>query len=264
MWRWISLFLLRECHYKHSILSKASNSILTLALYILLHVGAKLSPFDNKEIFTSLRFRLDKLATFLITNLPFNLFSKSTAWLPFVFLSPSMFSEFLTFEVPFPISKHAFLHEFFEQSCFDSEFSELLSLLLSLVFKWSYRFSKSGAVFFLERYAPTKTFALLFFLLLFCFLYFVFDIYVMWFLRSIKICLSERFSLLSRHGLLLLHSVLTFWYFQAITNLVSYCFHYHCDYFHCYSYYYFCHCHCCYYFFIFTILVFSILYHIFL
>ena len=70
MWRWISLFLLRECHYKHSILSKASNSILTLALYILLHVGAKLSPFDNKEIFTSLRFRLDKLATFLITNLP--------------------------------------------------------------------------------------------------------------------------------------------------------------------------------------------------
>ena len=35
-----------------------------------------------------------------------------------------MFSEVLTFEVPFPNSTHAYLHEFFEQSCFDSEFSK--------------------------------------------------------------------------------------------------------------------------------------------
>ena len=43
----------------------------------LLHVGTKLSPFDSKEISASLRFRLDKLTTFLLTKLPFNLFSKS-------------------------------------------------------------------------------------------------------------------------------------------------------------------------------------------
>ena len=113
-----------------------------------MHVGTKLSLFDNKEISASQRFRLDKLTTFLLTNLPFNLFSKRTAGLPFGFLSPSMFSEFLTLEVPFPISNHAFLHEFFEQSCFDSEFSELL-------FRIIYKFSKSRTIFFLERDAPT-------------------------------------------------------------------------------------------------------------
>ena len=123
-----------------------------------MHVRTKLGPFDNKEISTSLRFCLGKLITFLITNLPFNLLCKSTAGLPFTFLSPSIFSGFLTFEVPFPIYKHAFLHEFFEQSYFDSEFSELLSLLLSLVFKWSYKFSKLGATFFLERDAHATTF----------------------------------------------------------------------------------------------------------
>ena len=107
-----------------------------------------------------------------------------------------MFSEFLTFEVPFPISKHAFLHEFFEKSCFDSEFSELNSLLLSIVLKWSYKFSKLGAIFFLERDALTTTFFLFsfsFFFFSFCFLYFVFDIYIVWFLRSNKTWLSEWF-----------------------------------------------------------------------
>ena len=44
---------------------------------------------------------------------------------------------------------------------------------------------------------------LFYFTFLFCFLYFVFDIYIMWFLRSNKTWLSERFSLLSRHKLLL-------------------------------------------------------------
>ena len=189
MSRWISLFLLRKCHFKHSILPKASNSILTLGLYISLHAETKWSLFDNKEISASLRFRLDKLTTFLITNLPFNLFPKSTAWLPFSFLSPSMFSEFLfriTFEVLFPISKHAFLHEFFKQCCFDSEFSEILSLLLPLVFKLLYKFS--GAIFFLERDAPTTTFVLLFVLFYFLILFLVlfFDIYIMWLLHSNK------------------------------------------------------------------------------
>ena len=31
-------------------------------------VGTKLSPLDNKEISTSLKFRLDKLTTFLLTK----------------------------------------------------------------------------------------------------------------------------------------------------------------------------------------------------
>ena len=82
-----------------------------------------------------------------------------------------MFSEFLTFEVPFPISKHTVWHEFFKQSWFNSEFSELLSLLLSLVFKLPYKFSKSGAIFFPERCASTTNFVLLF--VLFYFFYFV-------------------------------------------------------------------------------------------
>ena len=36
----------------------------------LLHSETKLSPFDNKEISVALRFRLDKLAILLLTNLP--------------------------------------------------------------------------------------------------------------------------------------------------------------------------------------------------
>ena len=38
-----------EILFKCSILPKTSNSILCLALPILLHVGIKLSPFDNKK-----------------------------------------------------------------------------------------------------------------------------------------------------------------------------------------------------------------------
>ena len=48
----------------------------------------------------------------------------------------------------------------------------------------------------------------LLFLLLFCFLYLLFDIYIMQFLRSHKRWLSERFSLLSRYELLLLEHFL--------------------------------------------------------
>ena len=45
-------------------------------------------------------------------------------------------------------------------------------------------------------------------IIIFCFFYLVFDIYIMWFLRSNKRWLSERFSLLSRYELLLLEHFL--------------------------------------------------------
>ena len=57
---------------------------------------------------------------------------------------------------------------------------------------------------------PTTTLSYYLFIIIisFCFLYLLFDIYIMWFLRSNKRWLSERFSLLSRYELLLLEHFL--------------------------------------------------------
>ena len=65
---------------------------------------------------------------------------------------------------------------------------------------------------------------------LFCFLYFVFDICIIWFLRSSKTWLSERFEAdMNCFYLNTFHSISTFLYFYMITNFDS-CYH-HC-YFH--------------------------------
>ena len=48
-------------------------------------VGIKLRPFDKIEIQCSVRFRLDKLITFLLTNLLFNRSSQISALLPCTF-----------------------------------------------------------------------------------------------------------------------------------------------------------------------------------
>ena len=65
---------------------------------------------------------------------------------------------------------------------------------------------------------------------LFCFLYFVFDICIMWFLRSSKTWLSQRFEAdMNCFYLNTFHSISTFLYFYMITNFDS-CYH-HC-YFH--------------------------------
>ena len=92
-----------------------------------------------------------------------NLFSKSTAWLPFAFLSPSKFWEFLTFEVLFSISKHAFLHEFLISlaltTFFQNYFHYYCHWYLNAIGDTS--FHNHGQVFFLQRDAPTKTFVLL-------------------------------------------------------------------------------------------------------
>ena len=128
-----------------------------------------------------------------------------------------MFSEFFAFEVPFPISTHAFLHEFFEQSYYDSQFSELLSLLLPLVFKCKRycKFSKSGTMFFLGRDAPVLLFILFyFFYFVFCTLFLIFTL--------CDFCVSERFSLLSRHGLILLEHFL--FHFSVVIFLDDYLF----------------------------------------
>ena len=64
-----------KCHFNRNILPSASNSVLSVALSIVLEVGTKLSPFDNKDIPESARFLLDKFATFLLTKLPCMLLS---------------------------------------------------------------------------------------------------------------------------------------------------------------------------------------------
>ena len=59
--------------------------------------------------------------------------------------------------------KNFFLHEFFQQSSFNYFFSDLLSLLLSVVYKSNevIQVLKIKNIFFMERDAPTKTFVLL-------------------------------------------------------------------------------------------------------
>ena len=110
--------------------------------------------------------------------------------------------------------------------------------------------------FFLQRDGPTyKNSCFIFYFILsfsFCFLYFVFDIYIKRFLRSNKTWLSERFPLLSRHELLILeHFLFCFnsFIFSDDYQFWFICLHYYDDYFH---YYYLCHCHCYYYCFIFN------------
>ena len=71
-----------------------------------------------------------------------------------------------------------------------------------------------------ERYAPATTFTLFIFII--CFLYFVFDNYILWLLGSNKTWLSERFSFLSRHKLLLLEYFL--FYFKDYIS--SYYYHF--------------------------------------
>ena len=79
--------------------------------------------------------------------------------------------------------------------------------------------------FFLQRDAPTykNSCFIVYFILSFsfCFLYFVFDIYIKRFLRSNKTWLSERFPLLSRHELLLLeHFLFCFNSFRRLPVLI--------------------------------------------
>ena len=68
---------LRKCHFNLSLLPKFSRSFLTLARSISLGVGQKLRPLDNRLISASLSSRLERLKTFLDTNLPVNLPSES-------------------------------------------------------------------------------------------------------------------------------------------------------------------------------------------
>ena len=65
-------------HFNRNILPSASNSILSFASSIGIKVRIKLSPFNNKYILESVRFRLDKFTTFLFTKLPCNLLSKNS------------------------------------------------------------------------------------------------------------------------------------------------------------------------------------------
>ena len=65
-----SLSSFRKCHFKCNILPYASSSILSFALLIWLLVGTNFNPLDNNEISALVSFHLDKLTTFLLTNLP--------------------------------------------------------------------------------------------------------------------------------------------------------------------------------------------------
>ena len=140
-----------------------------------------------------------------------NLFSKSTAWLPFAFPSPSKFSEFLTFEVLFSISKHAFLHEFLISlaltTFFQNYFHYYCHWYLNAIGDTS--FHNHGQVFFLQRCTYKNFCFIIYFIISFpsCFLYFVFDIDIKWFLLSIKNGFLNCFYLNT------FYSVLTFLYF---------------------------------------------------
>ena len=63
----------RKCHIRRSFLPYSSNSIFNYARSILLAEGTNFRPLDNKEISGGDRFLLDRLKTFLLTNLPSNL-----------------------------------------------------------------------------------------------------------------------------------------------------------------------------------------------
>ena len=65
-----SQWLLRKCHISLSFLPYTCISSFILALFICLGVGAKLSPFERREISSSERCRLDKLITLALTNFP--------------------------------------------------------------------------------------------------------------------------------------------------------------------------------------------------
>ena len=67
-----------KCHFNRNILPSASKSVLSFALSIGIKVRIKLNPFNNKYILESVRFRLDKFTTFLLTKLPCNLLSKNS------------------------------------------------------------------------------------------------------------------------------------------------------------------------------------------
>ena len=102
-----------------SIRPKASNFILSLALYKLLRVGTK--SFGQQRISASLRFHLDKSVTISLTKLPFSLFSRLVAWLLFAFLSSAL-------NISFSFSKHAFLHKSIQTSYSDSELSARIQI----------------------------------------------------------------------------------------------------------------------------------------
>ena len=74
------------CHFNLNILPCASISVLSFTLSIVLEVGAKLSPFYNKDISELVRFRLDKFTTFLLTKLPCNQLSNTFAALSFTYI----------------------------------------------------------------------------------------------------------------------------------------------------------------------------------
>ena len=62
----------RKCHIRRSVLPYSSNSLFNFARSILLAEGTNFRPLDNKEISGGDRFLLDRLKTFLLTNLPSN------------------------------------------------------------------------------------------------------------------------------------------------------------------------------------------------
>ena len=64
-----SISSFQKSYFKRNVLSYAFSSILSFALLIWLLVGTNFNPLDNNEISALVSFCLDKLATFLLTNL---------------------------------------------------------------------------------------------------------------------------------------------------------------------------------------------------
>ena len=69
----------QKCQRRRSFLPKHSRSSLIRALFTLVGVGINFKPLDSKEISALDKILVDKLMAFGLTNLPFNLPSKTSA-----------------------------------------------------------------------------------------------------------------------------------------------------------------------------------------
>ena len=76
----------RKCQRRRSSSPKHSSSSLIRALFTLVGVGINFKPLDSKEISALDKILVDKLMTFGLTNLPFNLPSITSA----ILFSPNM------------------------------------------------------------------------------------------------------------------------------------------------------------------------------
>ena len=78
----------RKCQRRRSFLPKHTSSSLIRALFTLVGVGINFKPLDSKEISALDKILVDnKLMTFGLTNLPFNLPSITSA----ILFSPNMY-----------------------------------------------------------------------------------------------------------------------------------------------------------------------------